>query len=260
MVDPLGCGSMSAAMEQAETLGPPPPLNTLMAGTPLALFVDFDGTLVDIAARPDAITVPPDLADRLAALADRLGGRLALISGRAIDSLEAHCGILRIACAGSHGAALRAADGAALTTPASPLPDEVTAAVARYARANGIDYEAKPHGAALHSRNAPHLEAGCAQFLTTLAEAHGLAVKRGKRVAELMQADCDKGAAVRVFMAERPFAGAMPVFVGDDVTDEDGFAACTMLGGFGVAVGERPSAAARYGLAGPAEVHEWLSL
>ena len=90
MVDPLGCGSMSAAMEQAETLGPPPPLNTLMAGTPLALFVDFDGTLVDIAARPDAITVPPDLADRLTALADRLGGRLALISGRAIESLEAH--------------------------------------------------------------------------------------------------------------------------------------------------------------------------
>ena len=247
-------------MEQAINLAPPPPVEQLMADKTLALFVDFDGTLVEIAPTPDAIVIPGGLANRLAALSERLEGRLALISGRSIDGLEAHCGLLRIARGGSHGADLRTAEGAEIGVPARPLPREIVDEVARYARANGIDYEAKPHGAALHSRNAPHLEADCAQFLITLAEPHGLAVKRGKRVAELVQADCDKGAAVRAFMAERPFAGAMPVFVGDDVTDEDGFAACTMLGGFGVAVGERPSAAARYGLAGPAEVHEWLSL
>jgi trehalose 6-phosphate phosphatase len=251
---------MSAAMEQAENLGPPPPLNEVMADAPLALFVDFDGTLVDIAATPDAIAVPAGLVSRLVALADRLNGRLALVSGRAIESLEAHCGRLPIACAGSHGAALRRADGAELTTSAGPLPSEMAAEVARYASANGLDYEAKPHGAALHWRNAPHLEADCARFLTTLAETHGLAVKHGKRVAELVTAGCDKGSAVRAFMAETPFRGARPVFVGDDVTDEDGFAACAALGGFGVAVGERPSTVARYRLAGPREVHEWLNL
>lgn len=251
---------MSAAMEQVANLGPPPPLDLLLAEAPLALFVDFDGTLVDIAASPDAIAVPADLAERLAALADRLDMRLALVSGRAIESLERHCGVLRIACAGSHGAALRAADGRALNAAADRLPEGVAAEVARFARANAVEYEAKPHGAALHSRSAPHLEADCAGFLATLAEAHGLVVKRGKRVAELVTTECDKGAAVCAFMAMPPFAGATPVFVGDDVTDEDGFRASAALGGFGVAVGERASAAARYRLAGPAAVHEWLDL
>lgn len=247
-------------MQATENLAPPPPLHELLANAPLALFVDFDGTLVDIAPAPDAIAVPAGLGSRLEALADRLAGRLALISGRAIENVEAHSGPLAIACAGSHGAVLRAADGAALGDPAAMLSEEVSAAVAHFATAHGVGYEGKPHGAALHSRNAPHLEADCARFLRELAAQHGLAVKQGKRVAELVAPGCDKGAAVRAFMAGPPFAGATPVFVGDDATDEDGFVACAALGGFGVAVGERPSAAARYGLSGPREVYEWLDL
>lgn len=247
-------------MEWVARQPPPPTLDQLSAGGSVALFVDFDGTLVDIAATPDAIAVPPALGRKLADLSDRLGGRLAVISGRPIEDLETHCGALRIACAGSHGAVVRTAADAAPAFLADPLPDEIASAVARFAREQGVAYEAKLHGAALHSRSAPHLEEDSAQFLETLAERHGLAVKRGKRVVELVNRGCDKGAAVRAFMAGPPFAGAPPAFVGDDLTDEDGFAACAELGGFGVAVGDRPSCGARYRLADPAQVREWLQL
>jgi trehalose 6-phosphate phosphatase len=247
-------------MERVATLAPPPSVDSLAADGPLALFLDFDGTLVDIAATPDEITVPRDLADRLDALAHRFDGRVALISGRAIGSLHMHCGMLRIACAGSHGAELRSADGADIAVAPPLLSEEVAAEVARYARAKNIDYEIKPHGAALHSRKRPELEGECAEFVADLARRYGLAVKHGRRVAELVGTGCDKGTAVRALMSEPPFAGATAIFVGDDETDEDGFAACAEFGGFGIAVGERPSGAARYRLADPSEVREWLNL
>jgi len=247
-------------MSASPDLPPPPELDTLLAGEPIALFLDFDGTLVDIAPTPDGITVPANIGERLAALSERIGGRLALVSGRSIDDLEAHCGPLHVACAGSHGAARRAADGSPLGEAALPLPDEAIAAVESFAAANGIRYEAKAHGAALHSRAVPEREEACALFMDELAEKHGLMVKRGKRVAELVRPGADKGGAVLAMMAETPFAGTVPVFVGDDVTDEDGFAAARELGGFAVAVGPRPTENARYGLADPTAVHHWLGL
>jgi len=132
--------------------------------------------------------------------------------------------------------------------------------VRAFAASAGATFEAKQHGAALHSRAAPHLEQRCSLFMKELAARHGLAVKRGKFVAELVRPGADKGAAVQAFMAAEPFAGARPVFVGDDVTDEDGFAAATEAGGIAVAVGPRDSACASYGLADPAAVHQWLGL
>jgi trehalose 6-phosphate phosphatase len=96
--------------------------------------------------------------------------------------------------------------------------------------------------------------------LDDLAARHGLAVKRGKFVAELVRPGADKGAAVRAFMSAPPFAGAMPVFVGDDVTDEDGFAEAMRHGGLAITVGPRDSRLAAYGLADPSAVHHWLGL
>lgn len=243
----------------AAAQSPPPRLRELGEAQAIALFLDFDGTLVEIAERPGDIAVPHALGSRLAALSARLGGRLALVSGRAIEDLEKHCGPLAIACAGSHGGALRSAEGASLRQ-SSPLPPAVLAEIADWARASGADHEAKPHGAALHSRARPELEEACALFLGGLAQRHGLAVKRGKKVAELVRPGADKGEAVRRFMAAAPFAGARPIFVGDDVTDEDGFAACAQLGGFGIIVGERRSPTARFALANTAAVIEWMDL
>lgn len=238
----------------------PPPIGELLKSKPLALFLDFDGTLVDIAPTPDSIHVPSDLAERLHTLADRLEGRMALVSGRSLVDLEKHLGPLNLPRAGSHGSDCRAADGIVLGEAATGLPQAALDAVEVFAAANGFSTEDKPHGAALHFRSDPSLEDKGLAFARELASEHGLVVKQGKCVIELVAGGADKASAVRAFMAVAPFTGAAPVFVGDDVTDEDGMRAARELGGFGIAVGERASENATYALASPAAVHHWLQL
>jgi trehalose 6-phosphate phosphatase len=251
---------MWAAMQSVAALPAPPSLAELSARGPVALFLDFDGTLVDIAGTPDGILVPDRLAERLCTLSERLVGRLALVSGRAVDNLEKHCGPLGIACAGSHGLSRFSAARERLGEEPLPLSPLVLEALAGFAAAEGFDFEPKAHGAALHYRADPSLEARGLAFAAGLADEHGLVVKRGKCVIELVPPGGDKGSAVRAFMQEPPFTGALPVFIGDDVTDEDGFAAVQDLGGIGILVGGRAPSAARCGLADPAAVQQWLGL
>jgi trehalose 6-phosphate phosphatase len=247
----------------AETLaiGSPPPLGELVSRGAVALFLDFDGTLVDIAPTPDAIRVPEGLAARLEDLSRRLGGRLALVSGRSTTNIAAHLGAPAIARAGSHGSERVSADGSRLGAEPAVIPGAVEREVRAFAAGHaGIEYEEKSHGAALHYRAAPELEGAAITFAERQALLHGLWVKPGKRVVELVNRGADKGGAVRAFMGEEPFAGALPVFVGDDVTDEDGFRAAAELGGFGVIVGARAGTLARHCLESPAKVLEWLEL
>lgn len=236
----------------------PPPLSRLIAQRATALFLDFDGTLVDIAPTPDAIHVPDGLARRIDELAGRLAGRLALVSGRGIADLERHLGPLPVACAGSHGADLRSAEGKGLGVSARPLPRELVDEVREFAQHHGLFHETKPHGAALHWRRRPEVEQTAIAFAERLADEHHLTVKRGKGIAELVAPGADKGTAVRTFLGREPFSGACPIFVGDDVTDEDGFAAARALGGLAIAVGEREADQADYALADVAAVHHWL--
>lgn len=248
-------------MVETATIGTPPALSAVRAKGPVALFLDFDGTLVDIAPTPDSIMVPADLAQQLEDMAARNEGRVALVSGRSAADVTGHIGPASIALAGSHGLERFRADGSPLDAAAAKLPWGVADAVRAFAeRRPGLAYEAKSHGAALHYRAAPQLEAEAIAFIERVAAEHGLAVKRGKCVVELVPRGADKAAAVQAFMGEKAFRGALPIFVGDDATDEDGFRAVAELGGFGIVVGERPSAFARYRLATPAEVHEWLEL
>ncbi|MCT2559347.1 trehalose-phosphatase [Tsuneonella sp. YG55] len=244
-------------MQPRADLPPPPPLESLSDGGPASLFLDFDGTLVSLAGHPDRIVVPDGLPDLLADLSARLGGRLALVSGRSIADLERHCGTLAIACAGSHGGERRLGEGEPIAR-SGVVPVAVQHELAQFARDAGLVHEAKTLGTALHWRTAPHWEERAQAFVDDLAARHGLAVKRGKFVAEVVAPGVDKGRAVAAIMQEAPFAGSRPVFVGDDVTDEDGFAACERFGGFGIAVGERKSPTARYALAGPDDVLAWL--
>ena len=250
---------MSREMETLSRLPAPPSLAALLADGPLALFLDFDGTLVEIAEGPDAIAVPGQLASGLQRLAARLDGALALVTGRSIDNLQAFLGPLPLHLAGSHGGHVLAPCGSALRE-AEPLPAPVTEALGGFATENGLFYERKAHGAALHYRARPELEGDARRFANGIAAEHGLATKSGKCVIELVWPGADKGGAVDLLVRQSPFAGTIPVFIGDDVTDEDGFAACNRLGGFGIAVGERPSAAARYFLASVKDVHAWLEL
>lgn len=245
----------------ADTTPPAPPsLESLLAGKPHAIFVDFDGTLVDLAPTPGSIAVPDGLGPKLCNLKERLEGRLAIVTGRALDDLERHLGPCPLARAGSHGASRIAADGARLGDPPRELPVAVVDAMQDYAGNNCLLYEAKAHGAALHFRDDPVKEDAAEIFARQLARQHDLAVKQGKCVIELVQHGATKAGAVDAFMQIYPFAGAVPIFIGDDVTDEDGFAAAHEHGGFGIAVGNRASQCARHHLGTVGDVHRWLGL
>lgn len=234
----------------------PPPLSRF---EPVALFLDFDGTLVELAEAPGAIAVPSGLKPLLDRLAARLDGRLAIVSGRAVDDLRSHLGGFAAVLSGSHGAELHYADGRSIPVSAPPGLAAARESIRRFAAGfDGLLVEDKPAGVALHYRLAPGRAEEAEAFVEALAERSGLALQRGKMVAELRPHGSDKGEAVRRLMAEPPFAGARPVFVGDDLTDEEAFRAAAALGGEGVLVGPARSSAARWRLEGVADVTAWL--
>lgn len=236
---------------------PAPPL--LGAGTGLALFLDFDGTLVEIADHPQDVVVPPELPGALAALSQRLEGRLAIVSGRALATLDRLLNGAPIAMAGSHGGELRPAGAEKVEPLADPLPRPVCQALDAYAQANGgLVFEAKPFSAAVHYRDRPQIGAALYDFAARLATENGLTIKHGKMVVELSMPGSDKGNAVNRFMQLPPFSGTRPLFAGDDVTDEDAFAAVRAFNGGGVLVGPMRQTHALWRLQGVAAVHRWL--
>jgi trehalose 6-phosphate phosphatase len=227
-----------------------------------ALFLDVDGTLVEFADRPEAVRADADLRRRLAALAERLDGALALVSGRAIESLDELFHPLRLPSAGLHGLERRGADGR-VRRLAGRFPDDVRAMLdARLHAAlagGGLMLEDKGATVAVHWRGAPHL-APAARDAAAAALAHlgpAWQALEGACVVELKPVAATKGDAVREFLAAPPFAARIPVYVGDDVTDEDGIAAAEAIGGIGIAVGTR--IAARHRLDAPADVRAWLA-
>ncbi|MEL7189833.1 MAG: trehalose-phosphatase [Pseudomonadota bacterium] len=229
------------------------------AGRP-SLFVDFDGTLVDIASGPDAISPLDGLAQMLGNLSDQLGGAFAMVSGRSIADIEKHTGPLSVAVAGSHGADVRLADGSTVGEPPQSMPDTMEAALRGFAAETELNFERKPHGGALHYRSAPDQEDAAKGFAAQVARDHGWTLQHGKCVVEVVAGRSDKGTAVEAFMGVAPFAGTKPLFIGDDLTDEKGFAACETFGGGGILVGDRASTAAHYRLPDVGSVHRWLGL
>ena len=231
-----------------------PPLTTAHA-----LFLDFDGTLTELAPRPDAVRVASGLAPTLSALQALLGGALAIVTGRTEADIDGFLAPLRLPLASEHGAQYRLADGSHTTAQAPDLGPALQAARDLAAQHPGLLVEAKRTSMALHYRQARHLEALCRDTLErALHGIDGVELLRGKCVLEVKPRGVHKGQAIVDFMAQPPFAGRTPVFVGDDVTDEAGFAAVQALGGWGIKVGEGPTVA-RHRCMTPAALRGWLS-
>jgi trehalose 6-phosphate phosphatase len=223
-----------------------------------ALFVDFDGTLVDIAPRPEAVTLPTGMVALLARLNEQLGGALAVVSGRSIAQLDELLAPLQLAAAGVHGAERRNASGVVQRFHEADL-SQVEAGLQALAELHpGLLVESKPGAVALHYRLAPQCEALATRAMeAALHESHGMALIHGKMVIEMKPAGASKGRAIKGFMSEAPFAGRRPVFAGDDSTDESGFAYVQSAGGMSIKVG--PGATlAPYRFDSPAHLREWL--
>jgi trehalose 6-phosphate phosphatase len=230
---------------------PPPPVGG-------AYFFDFDGTLVDIAPRPDLVEVDPLVVPALQALQRRSGAALAVISGRPVAQIDALLQPAVLPAAGQHGAERRRADGSWVRLAPLPLAPVLPALQALVQRHPALLLERKSAALALHYRNTPALAADCrAAMRAAQAAVPGSVLLEGKMVIELKSALADKGRALQEFMAEAPFAGRPPWFFGDDVTDEAGFAVVQRLGGVAIKVGVGDSAA-RWRLPDPAALRAWL--
>ena len=224
-----------------------------------AFFLDLDGVLAPLAATPDAVGPDPRRTAMLARLAERMAGRVAIVSGRPLSEIDRITDGAAGAASGVHGLERRDAAGALQHRAPNPALPEATLALRAFAEPRpGLIVEDKRGAVALHFRQAPDQAADATALAHSLAATHGLALQPGSMVVELKTPGADKGVAVAAFMAEAPFAGATPVMVGDDLTDEDGFRAAERLGGFGVLVGGPRDTAARYGLADVNAVLAWL--
>jgi trehalose 6-phosphate phosphatase len=228
-----------------------------------ALFLDVDGTLLELAATPDGVAVPDRLKSLLIQLSQRMEGAIALISGRTIQNLDELFAPATFCAAGIHGAERRGPSG-------DIQHANIDIEALRHAHAElrafvemreGLLLEDKGSALALHYRLAPHLEQAAFARIASVLDRMGpdYVLQTGKCVYEIRPAAWNKGSAVREFMKTHPFAERVPIYLGDDVTDEHAFAAVNARGGISVRVGHSAATCARYRLDDVAAVHRWLA-
>lgn len=224
-----------------------------------ALFLDVDGTLAPFEAHPGGVGPLLRRTRIVRNIGSRLGGRVALVTGRTVQDADR---IVDGACpvvAGVHGLSIRGPDGVLSDLEvARALPGCAEAVKAFASDRPGVLVEDKGLAVAIHFRQAPEAADAVHAFGERLAAEHGLHGQPGDMVFELRERGGGKGAAVEHLMGLAPFSGARPIFVGDDLTDEDGFRAVQALGGYGVLVGGREGSAAEYRLADVRAVLDWL--
>lgn len=249
------CGTIPRMAAESPTRPPPPAIDEAWA-----LFLDVDGTLLAFSTDPAAVTVGEALRASLAAVHRRLDGALALVSGRPLAALDALFAPLRLPSAGMHGLERRNGPHRAPPLRVPPaLPRIRAEAEALAARHPGTLVEDKHVGLALHWRGAPaHGPAMRAFAEAALPRLPGYRLQPGDQVIELRPGGADKGDAIAALLDEPPFHGRVPVFVGDDLTDEHGFAIVNARGGLSVLVGGREPSAAHYALQDVGAVHAWL--
>ncbi|GAB6053907.1 trehalose-phosphatase [Magnetospira thiophila] len=214
----------------------------LPPGERTALFLDVDGTLVEIAPTPDAVQVSPQLPDLLTRLSKLLDGALVVVSGRSIEQIDQLLAPADLPAAGLHGLQMRDRIGATVQSPVvPPQMAQAKQALQDFVAAHpGTLFEDKAHSIALHYRLAQEAEAAAREITAAVCESLGAHyhVLAGKMVFEIKPDGANKGRAVAHFMGLSLFQGRKPVFIGDDVTDEDGFAVVNRLGGRSIRIGD----------------------
>lgn len=227
-----------------------------------AILLDVDGTLIELAATPQEVHVPPSLKHTLARLRDGLSGALCLVSGRPLRDLDVMFAPLRVPCVGGHGAENRLTpDGLIARAKASPLDAELKRQLLAIATETpGILAENKEYSIALHYRLVPELERTVFNEITRICSAwpvETVEILPGKSVFEVKPRAFNKGIAVLALMQHPPFIGRRPIFIGDDVTDESVFAVMPKFDGLGFSVGRELRGTHGY-FATPREVRHWL--
>ncbi|HEY8575046.1 MAG TPA: trehalose-phosphatase [Devosia sp.] len=213
----------------------------------LAIFTDFDGTLVELAETPDSIEVDDSLPAQLERAVRELDSAFAVLTGREISDIDKYLAPLHLPVAGAHGTQRRRADGFVETTDPSAVQgaEEIGHAVEPLVAAHpGLLLEAKQGAVALHYRQAPELESAVRVAMEEAVQSvPDFTLVPGKMVLEARPRAANKGDALRAFMREEPFVGRTPIFIGDDTTDEDAFIAAQDLGGVGIKLGDGETAA-----------------
>ena len=233
-----------------------------LGDTSVALFLDVDGTLLDLAARPGDVVTPAGLVGTLANIERKLGGALALISGRSIDDIDHLFAPLRLRASGVHGAEIRfEPDGSTTSKLSTELPHSLLAALRRAVEPfPGVFVENKRFSFTVHYRMAPSAEQPVRDLVNQLVDSVPIVV-------DVMDAHCaieikspsfDKGVAIATFLSTSTFSERKPIFVGDDTTDESGFALVSARGGFAYSVG-RPRPGAIGSFTAPLAVRGWLT-
>lgn len=226
------------------------------------LFLDLDGTLLDLAEAPDAVVVPPGLQAHLGKLSTLLGGALALVTGRPLVFVDRLFPGNSFFVAGLHGAEIRIPHGGPALVAAADRRLEAAKERLRHVAAKwpGVLVEDKGLAVAAHYRQAPDMETPVHALMREIASSvPGWTLQAGKFVVELRPAGRDKGDAVRIFMERLPFSGRFPLAIGDDVTDEEMFAAANAMGGASLRVGPPSSTTvARGRIETPGELRRWI--
>lgn len=234
----------------------PPPLDPNVS----ALFLDIDGSIVEICARPHEVGPDAALTSILEHLGALMGGRVAVLTGRTVDDADRILESRVVSVAAVHGLVRRMPDSSITNTTVPAQLLEAKRLLLAFAQAQpGLIVEDKGPSIAVHYRQKQHAESVVRAATERIAQAAGMLVQAGSMVSEVRAPGPDKGASLKDFMDVTPFAGFMPVMVGDDLTDEHAFVAAEESGGYGILVGASRASAARYRLPSVAAVRAWLA-